>query len=70
MACLASKEPDNMAEEWVAHVGDEVLITFVSLPQGGNLIKEVQFRLMLNTINGLYYLSIHSINAQVVYSVG
>ena len=41
----ACKE-DN-AKEWVAQVEPGVLITFVSLPQGGNDLKRIRFRSVL-----------------------
>ncbi|XP_019198761.1 PREDICTED: protein Brevis radix-like 2 [Ipomoea nil] len=34
---------DDEAKEWVAQVEPGVLITFVSLPQGGNDLKRIQF---------------------------
>lgn len=35
---------DDEPKEWVAQVEPGVLITFVSLPQGGNDLKRIQFR--------------------------
>lgn len=35
---------DDEPKEWVAQVEPGVLITFVSLPQGGNDLKRIRFR--------------------------
>ncbi|OAP15116.1 BRX-LIKE3 [Arabidopsis thaliana] len=35
---------DDEVKEWVAQVEPGVLITFVSLPQGGNDLKRIRFR--------------------------
>lgn len=35
---------ENEPKEWVAHVEPGVLITFVSLPRGGNDLKRIRFR--------------------------
>ena len=35
---------EDEAKEWVAQVEPGVLITFVSLPQGGNDLKRIRFR--------------------------
>jgi hypothetical protein len=40
--CGGGKDDD--AKEWVAQVEPGVLITFVSLPQGGNDLKRIRFR--------------------------
>ncbi|CAM8949874.1 unnamed protein product [Rhodiola kirilowii] len=34
---------ENETKEWVAHVEPGVLITFVSLPEGGNELKKIRF---------------------------
>lgn len=41
VSCGGGKEED--AKEWVAQVEPGVLITFVSLPQGGNDLKRIRF---------------------------
>ena len=38
---------EDNAKEWVAQVEPGVLITFVSLPQGGNDLKRIRFRCVL-----------------------
>lgn len=35
---------ENEPKEWVAQVEPGVLITFVSLPRGGNDLKRIRFR--------------------------
>lgn len=35
---------EDESKEWVAQVEPGVLITFVSLPRGGNNLKKIQFR--------------------------
>lgn len=35
---------ENEPKEWVAHVEPGVMITFVSLPPGGNDLKRIRFR--------------------------
>ena len=35
---------EDEAKEWVAQVEPGVLITFLSLPQGGNDLKRIRFR--------------------------
>lgn len=35
---------EDEPKEWVAQVEPGVLITFVSLPQGGNDLKRIRFR--------------------------
>ncbi|KAL6996285.1 hypothetical protein U1Q18_006419 [Sarracenia purpurea var. burkii] len=47
---VAEDEP----KEWVAQVEPGILITFISLPSGGNYLKRIQFRLLLF---GLFILS-------------
>lgn len=37
-------EEENEPKEWVAQVEPGVLITFVSLPRGGNDLKRIRFR--------------------------
>lgn len=46
-------EEEKEPKEWVAQVEPGVLITFVSLPRGGNDLKRIRFRyfLRLNSIN-------------------
>lgn len=41
---------EDEPKEWVAQVEPGVLITFVSLPQGGNDLKRIRFRYILYTI--------------------
>ena len=43
VAFMEEDEP----KEWVAQVEPGVLITFVSLPQGGNDLKRIRFRYFL-----------------------
>lgn len=38
------EEEEDEPKEWVAQVEPGVLITFVSLPQGGNDLKRIRFR--------------------------
>lgn len=38
------EEDDDEVKEWVAQVEPGVLITFVSLPEGGNDLKRIRFR--------------------------
>jgi hypothetical protein len=38
---------EDNAKEWVAQVEPGVLITFVSLPHGGNDLKRIRFRSVL-----------------------
>lgn len=38
---------EDEPKEWVAQVEPGVLITFVSLPQGGNDLKRIRFRYFL-----------------------
>lgn len=38
---------ENEPKEWVAQVEPGVLITFVSLPRGGNDLKRIRFRYAL-----------------------
>ena len=38
---------ENEPKEWVAQVEPGVLITFVSLPRGGNDLKRIRFRYVL-----------------------
>lgn len=40
---------ENEPKEWVAQVEPGVLITFVSLPRGGNDLKRIRFRYALVT---------------------
>jgi len=39
---------EEEGKEWVAQVEPGVLITFVSLPRGGNDLKRIRFRYVLN----------------------
>ena len=38
------EEEEDEPKEWVAQVEPGVLITFVSLPEGGNDLKRIRFR--------------------------
>lgn len=49
------KEED--AKEWVAQVEPGVLITFVSLPQGGNDLKRIRFRCVLEHARAKFCIS-------------
>ena len=40
-------EDEEEPKEWVAQVEPGVLITFVSLPRGGNHLKRIRFRYVL-----------------------
>lgn len=42
-------EEENEPKEWVAQVEPGVLITFVSLPRGGNDLKRIRFRYVRNS---------------------
>ena len=41
---------ENEPKEWVAQVEPGVLITFVSLPRGGNDLKRIRFRYVLDCV--------------------
>lgn len=41
---VGMEEDDEESKEWVAQVEPGVLITFVSLPEGGNDLKRIRFR--------------------------
>ncbi|KAK4375366.1 hypothetical protein RND71_006043 [Anisodus tanguticus] len=59
---VVGMEDDDESKEWVAQAEPGVLITFVSLPEGGNDLKRIRFgvkgMILVYDVNDLAYLSV------------
>lgn len=52
-------EEEKEPKEWVAQVEPGVLITFVSLPSGGNDLKRIRFRYVFNFLLFIMYIRLN-----------
>lgn len=55
---------DDEPKEWEAQVEPGVLITFVSLPQGGNDLKRIRFRYIF-----FFFRSVFDVMVEILVSV-
>lgn len=55
---------DDEPKEWEAQVEPGVLITFVSLPQGGNDLKRIRFRYIF-----FFFRSVFDVIVEILVSV-